>query len=134
MYLCTLLEFGIRFCNAFIFSLILLLLLCPTTPHIKTQKHKHRENEQNYNYTLSHVKFFLKKKKKKKKRQPFQTNYELLQLCFSLMNHEDKLVCQAHLPPTLQDPPALRNHHWLRTKINFSSLSDSRGTQVKFYI
>ena len=131
MYLCTLLEFGIRFCNAFIFSLILLLLLCPTTPHIKTQKHKHRENEQNYNYTLSHVKFFLKKKKK---RQPFQTNYELLQLCFSLMNHEDKLVCQAHLPPTLQDPPALRNHHWLRTKINFSSLSDSRGTQVKFYI
>ena len=37
--LCTLLEFGIRFCNAFIFSLILLLLLCQTTPHMKTQKH-----------------------------------------------------------------------------------------------
>lgn len=39
------------------------------------------------------------------KSQPFQTYYELLQLCFSLKNFDHTLASLPPLPPMLQDPP-----------------------------
>jgi hypothetical protein len=103
---------------------------------MKTQKH----NIGKINKIKTTPSQISKKKKPQNASQPFQTNYELPQLCFSLMNHEEEPTWQPRHPPTLQDPPAVRNHQWLRTK-NYlkkkkisSSLSSCGETQAKFKI
>lgn len=69
----TLLEFGIRFCNAFIFSLILLLLLCPYINHIF-----------HFNNLITKFQFHIIISSKKLKivgLKPFLTYYEPLRPC-----------------------------------------------------